>query len=399
MKKRILKENMIIQQRIFKLLFVLILNLGFNTEGHSQCNCTNCLCTDSLELVKLYNATNGASWKTKWTLVNPVANWYGITLANGRVTEIRLASNKIYGTLPNLNITNLKQLWLLDNQLSDTIPNFNLPNLEILHLEGNQLSGRIPDFKMPNLVNLSLSGNQLSGNIPNFNLPNLSDLHLQINKLSGVIPNFNLPNLIRLYLSQNQLNGIIPNINLPKLQTLDMSSNQLSGSIPNFNLPNLQELWLFGNQLSGSIPNFILPKLYSLWLYSNQLTGCIPKEIKIKCPLIGELGGKISDNVKLSTQIWANYWNNGEGICTPSSLKTIIENTWYIHPNPAHNNLFIEGVDEKIAFTIYSLTGNLMLNVFQNEKSIDISSLGSGIYVIRILSTKNDFTRFFVKKD
>ena len=255
---------------------------------------------DSLELVNLYNTTNGPNWvnKTGW-LNGPVRNWFGVSLNNsGRVINISLANNQLTGSVPNFNLPSLQvvflvgnqltgdipdfhlpllqNLWLSNNQLTGSIPNFNLPALQILLLTDNQLSGSIPNFNLPALQYLQLYNNQLTGNIPNFNLPSLITLHLRFNQLTGSIPNFNLPALQGLQLEGNQLSGNIPNFNLPALQVLNLGINQLSGDIPNFNLPALQYLSLNNNQLSGNIPNFNLPALLELKLGFNRLTGTIP---------------------------------------------------------------------------------------------------------------------------
>ena len=237
--------------------------------------CSLKLKQDSLELVKLYNATDGGPW---WNLSKPISKWDGIRLTDDgcSVKSIDLSYERLSGPIPNFNLPKLERLWLGKNQLSGSIPNFNLPNLQELSLYENQLSGAIPNFNLPKLERLWLSKNQLSGAIPNFNLPKLERLWLYKNQLSGSIPNFDLPNLQELSLYENQLSGSIPNFDLPNLWELSLYKNQLSGSIPNFDLPNLQELSLYENQLSGSIPNFDLPKLRNLYLYKNQLSGSIP---------------------------------------------------------------------------------------------------------------------------
>ena len=234
---------------------------------------------DYLELVKLYNLTNGANWKNKWDLSQPISTWHGVTLADDgySVKSISLNSNGLSGRVPNLNLPKLEWLQLNDNQLNGTIPNFDhLPNLRSLNLSDNQLSGSIPNFDLPKLGDLHLHDNKLSGSIPDFDLPHLWRLYLYDNQLSGSIPNFDLPGLVWLYLYSNQLSGTIPNFNLPNLYSLALSYNELSGSIPNFNLPKLEKLYLQDNQLSGSIPNFDLPKLGELKLENNQLSGSIP---------------------------------------------------------------------------------------------------------------------------
>ena len=251
--------------------------------GAAGCPCTNCRCTDSLELVRLYQATDGANWTNPWNLALPMDAWYSSSplhpvIVNGRVANIYLENNNLNGTIPNLNLPKLKTMVLADYQLTGTIPDFNLPELQTLFITNTQMSGSIAPFNnLPNLEQLALGINQLSGAIPNFDLPKLTSLQLAGNQLSGTIPNFNLPELENLELDVNQLTGTIPNFNLPKLKYLSLSSNQLSGQIPDFNLPALQSLNAALNQLSGTLPGFSnLPVLVSLLLNQNQLTGSIP---------------------------------------------------------------------------------------------------------------------------
>lgn len=359
--------------------------------------------TDSLELVSLYNATNGTNWTNKWILTQPMTAWYGITLnTDGRVERINLYRNQLRGIIPNFNLPNLKGLWLSFNQISGNIPNFNLPNLQYLYLYANQISGSIPNFNLPNLQVLDLDNNQLTGSIPNFNLPNLQWLILSFNQLSGNIPNLNLSNLKNLSLYSNQLNGSIPNFslpnlreltlcynqlsdsipnfNLPNLQNLSLNDNQLSGSIPNFNLPNLQQLLLDKNLLSGSIPNFDLPNLQTLYLDNNQLSGCIPASIKTNCPLITAAGGHLFPNPNLATQIWINYWNNGEGACSPTATVESSTETFNvsIYPNPTNGEVHIKGFDVKVGFhdmTIMDMTGRTVFHqttYWQNNELVVI---------------------------
>ena len=218
-----------------------------------------CLAHDSLELVKLYKATNGVQWYESWDLTKPVETWEGVELTKDgcSVREIDLFHNGLRGSIPHLYLPKLEALVLYNNQLSGSIPNFNLPNLKWLYLNNNQLSGSIPNFNFPNLFRLRLNDNQLSGIIPNFNFPNLVRLRLDNNQLSGPIPNFNFPKLYELWLNNNQLSGPIPDFDLPNLEKLHLENNQLTGPLPNFDHSRfLDEVDLENNQLSGSIPDF-----------------------------------------------------------------------------------------------------------------------------------------------
>ena len=443
-----------VRNSALQVLLVLTLILGFYTEGVAQCTCTNCRCNDSLELVKLYNATGGANWTRKWILTHPMTTWSGVFLTDGRVTTVDVSSNNLMGTIPNLKLTKLEYLYinfnynlsgpipnfdlpklqvldlagnlslsgpipnfnllpklhtlfLSDNSLSGTIPNFNsLPKLQTLYLWNNQLTGTIPNFNLlPKLQSLVLSGNQLSGTIPNFDLPKLQYLDLSFNPLSGTIPNFKLKKLQALFFFANELSGPIPNFELPNLQTLQLDFNQLSGTIPNFKLSQLTFISVSSNQLSGQIPNFNLPNLQTLLLNDNQLSGCIANEIKANCPSIGPFGGDVSNNPNLATQTWANYWNNGEGACSPISiaLRAAVRSAttttdWRIYPNPTHDVLNIEGLTEMSKVTIYNVAGGLVFNTQVKDNAIDVSQLSRGMYTIRIISGQNNAAHLFLKE-
>jgi GEVED domain/CARDB/Secretion system C-terminal sorting domain/Domain of unknown function DUF11 len=308
-----------------------------NNTGACVVANNSCRNQDSLQLVSLYNATNGANWTNKWNLATPINTWHGVTLnADGCVLRLRLEINNLVGTIPNLNIPNLDGLYLYENKLSGTIPNFNLPKVEQIYLSMNQLTGTIPNFNLPNLTQLVLFENQLTGSIPNFNLlPKLRGLLLMSNRLTGTIPNFNFLNLEALWLADNALTGAIPNFNFSAAASILLQSNQLT-SIPNFNFPLLVTLNLGKNKFSGPIPNFsstTLPNLTNLYLDNNNFSGCVPNSLKTFC-------GKnvdINQNPLLATQDFAAFCANNTGACVPTSNEDI---TLTIASTPSVYNQF-----------------------------------------------------------
>ncbi|WP_421804881.1 leucine-rich repeat domain-containing protein [Flagellimonas sp.] len=280
-------------------------------------------------LLDLYNATNGPNWATEtdgfigdeWDFNGFVTNaWYGVTVANGHVTELDLEFNELVGNLPASigDLVHLTNLNLFSNDITGSIPNTignlidlqslnfgwnnlngnipdeigNLTALTLLRLEGNDLNGAIP-ASLGNLVNLSslnLSGNQLTGSIPLEllnNLGNLKYLTLYGNQLSGPLPSQlqNLTSLEILSLQSNAFDGSIPTeiANMTALEVIRLGGNNLSGTLPPelSNLINLNELSLQNNQLSGAIPPELgnLPNLSRLSLYNNLLSGPIPPEL------------------------------------------------------------------------------------------------------------------------
>jgi len=175
-----------------KKLIVLLLSVFFifcfPILGKAQTNPT-----DSLALVALYNAANGANWTNTWDLSQPVSTWYGVTMNGSRVANLNLYTNQLSGNIPPEigDLTNLIYLDMGVSQLSGNIPPEigNLANLTHLVLSNAQLSGSIPPEigNLTNLRHLNLSNNQLSGSIPPEigNLANLTHLYLGYNQLSG----------------------------------------------------------------------------------------------------------------------------------------------------------------------------------------------------------------------
>ncbi|TGV01071.1 leucine-rich repeat domain-containing protein [Flavivirga rizhaonensis] len=252
-------------------------------------------------LMALYNATDGANWTNTlandkpWDINVPVCDWYGVTVTDGKVTELKLQNNQLVGAI-NLelgNLSSLVTLYLHNNQLTGNLPTTlgDLINLNVLYLYKNELTGAIPPElgNLSSLVALSLHENQLTGSIPPElgNLSSLVTLFLYKNQLTGSIPPElgNLSSLVTLYLFENQLTGLIPSEigNLSNLQQLNLSSNQLTGIIPLElgELSNFTVLDLAFNQLSGFIPPELgsLSNLRRLYLFNNQLSGSIPPEL------------------------------------------------------------------------------------------------------------------------
>ena len=77
---------------LFKRHFLALLFLSstfFTTQLQAQCGPVN----DSLALVAIYNATNGANWNdnTNWLTSDSYENWLGVTAnADGCVTHLDL---------------------------------------------------------------------------------------------------------------------------------------------------------------------------------------------------------------------------------------------------------------------------------------------------------------------
>ncbi len=192
---------------------------------------------DSLALVALYNATDGANWtnNTNW-LSGPLDTWFGVTATDGSVLEVTLPANNLTGTLPD-EMEDLVSLSVLNfefNNLSGPLPPEigSLSDLDFINLRGNGFSGSIPpEFgDLGSLTVLDLGQNNLSETIPSElgSLINLGSLDVDENQLTGPIPSSfaGLINLNFLNIRSNNIDGLPDLTGLP-LTDFDVSFNRI----------------------------------------------------------------------------------------------------------------------------------------------------------------------------
>ena len=96
-----------------------------------------------------------------------------IGLLRESLEKVNLRNNRIGGTIPN-SIGSLILLTSFDvsyNNLQGGLPSIlftNATGLEVLRVGHNSLTGTIPDLSLSQLRELSLSFNNLTGNVANF---------------------------------------------------------------------------------------------------------------------------------------------------------------------------------------------------------------------------------------
>ena len=226
----------------------LLMVVGLVSLAHAETTLEDVQIQERMALEAVYFATNGPLWTraTGWLTSEPVEDWYGVVVRNGRVVGLRLMENELSGQIPS-EIKHLPQLEFLDfrwNSLKGELPNslFDLSKLQVLLLKGNGLSGAVsPKIgQLTELNRLDLSHNQFSGEIPNElgQLGRLRGLGLHHNNLSGVIPEelAKISGLRKLFLSDNRLIGQIPEgmQSLSELSHLNLARNFLIGDVPEY---------------------------------------------------------------------------------------------------------------------------------------------------------------------
>ncbi|MBR5146584.1 MAG: T9SS type A sorting domain-containing protein [Bacteroidales bacterium] len=84
----------------------------------------------------------------------------------------------------------------------------------------------------------------------------------------------------------------------------------------------------------------------------------------------------------------------GDGIETP----TVSESSVNIYPNPVNNKLFVSTNSKIEAISIYTITGVMVYNEKISNNVIDVTSLNSGIYFVKINTKEGEIIERFVKK-
>ena len=231
---------------------------------------------DYTALMAIYNSCGGSAWD--FGLPNPgwgepkesatVGNWEGVSVSNGRVSELDLRRLNMVGVLPTEMglLTRLRQFNALENDIRGSIPASigNIRALRVLQISGNNLSGSIPPeiADCTNIKEIRLANNRLTGELPSRlgELQKMTDLFLENNRLSGTLP----PELA----------------NCARLKVVRLFNNRFSGSIPSAwgNFPVIEQLLLHENQLTGSIPPELGMNSTMSWLKldDNQLSGPLP---------------------------------------------------------------------------------------------------------------------------
>jgi Leucine-rich repeat (LRR) protein len=263
---------------------------------------------DSLALVAVYNASDGANWaKNKWDLSKPMTEWPAVTLnEDGRVSALKLSTSGVITkewTLPAEigNLTELTDLRINSNKLTGEIPEtvYDLVKLEYLYFQNDNLTGALsPKLgQLTELIQLYVDRNtNMTGGIPKEigNLKKLERINISQSGIGGEIPAElgQCESLLQFMAYNTKISGELPDIwDMPVLQTVMLHTNPgLTGNLPN-SLSKLKSLssgtapslQLYGCNFTGNIPESFanLPaKTTQVQVQNNRMSGVIPAAVQ-----------------------------------------------------------------------------------------------------------------------
>lgn len=177
-----------------------------NSTGQQPPNATDARFLPRYALATLYYATvvESSKWTndTRWLSNEDECTWYGLACRQNdthRVTELKLPSNNLVGTLPPEVglLTTLTDFVVTKNNLTGLPPweqaLKSMLELELLDLRENMLEGNLTelDFKtLSRLEDLLLSFNRFGGGVPqDAMLPSsLETFNFDNNNMTGTIP-------------------------------------------------------------------------------------------------------------------------------------------------------------------------------------------------------------------
>lgn len=331
-----------------------------------------CHQNDSLALVDLYNATNGANWTSTWDLNQPMDTWYGVTLnGSGCVQRVSLNNNNLNGHLPEEigNLTSLQIFWVNDNNLTGPIPSEinNLTKLVQLEISKNPNLNSIPNLSgLTNLEQLNISWIPFGGSMPSWigDLTSLKIFAAMYNNWEDLPASLaNLTNLEILSIDGNKLSGSLPNwiSSLNNLNLLTASENSLDSLTANFSTSNPNIFWfqIEENQFTFNdiLPNISIP----LFIYAPQ------QKIYKDTTILKGIGKNLTINLLIDDTVTTNIYKwykdgqlittiNGNNEFTISNLQESDEGIYHVeitNPNAPLLTLMSHNISVEVLTDCY----------------------------------------------
>ncbi len=344
------------------------------------------------------------------------------------LNKVTDASFMFYGTtsftgassMQNWNTSNIQNFSFMFSLLFDVNPTpaltdqFNPPYFDswdmssatnLSYMFGNRtvFNQTLNSWNVSNVTDMSwMFGQCLSFNqrLDNWNTSSLEDMHFMFH----MIPVFNQPlnwntsnvtNMSHAFHGCTIFNQPLENWDMTKVTRID----QMLNSASSYNQP-------LGNWNLASVVNgtgaFNITAI-NCENYSKTLLGWADNPNTANNVSIATLTGfKYASNVSDKRDILINKgWlltGDSPGSCLLSSSDLKLKKKPLLYPNPAVDDIHIEGLSDIKGYKIFDATGRLVKEGNPNNEMINVSSLTKGNYILQLIMKDTIISSKFIKK-
>lgn len=287
---------------------------------------------------------------------------------DNNISSIDVSNNLL---LESIGVTNNTQISSIDVSKNTKLSKLYIYNLSLTELDVTN---------NPELVDLDMDYNKVE-ELDLSNNPKLSFLSIEHNKIKTIDFSNNLELTIvsmqgnlftELDVSANQ-ELLILTCGGNLFTELDFSQNSKLIHISSVGNSKLEKL----NVANG---NNNLEKM-QVWAYENPKLFCI------------QVDSNFTSNEKWRKDDQASYNIND---CKTASVEENITENVTVFPNPTTATLEISGIETPQELTVFSIVGKQVLQA-KNTKTIDLSVLNKGVYLLKIKTDKGQTTQKIIK--
>jgi Leucine-rich repeat (LRR) protein len=376
---------------------------------------------DSLALVEIYKAGDGANWTitgSKWLTEAPINEWQGVTVANDRVTILYLNNIDMGGTLsPYIGQLTALTRFEIQNapKLNGSIPSelWNCTKIGRLQIKFTGLTGGIPQQgleKMTSLYEINFESTNLGGEIPAkvYELPSLTHAYLHRSGFTGVVPASvtKATKLKRFYLQGNKLQGPLPYLELNGSDIkVELTGNFFSfndvkpyhdnkakvGSMVNdFQYAQPEQKFTFN---AGDLVKFNLNVADGdsyVWFFNAGTepvaTDPAMEIASVSAANVGSYTCKVQSGLVSNFDIRAIFTIE-EVKGGANAVSSVDQHSVSVFPNPFSNSVTVNGSTNIQSVVVTNITGKIVYKadgLNDTKTTINTSSFAKGIYFISV---------------
>lgn len=342
-----------------------------------------------------------------------INNWSTSNVATMQNMFFNASSfNQDLGTWKTSSVTNMLGMFNNATAFNQNIGKWdvsNVANMANMFSNASSFNQKINSWNTAIVSNMSsmfsgaTSFNQEINNWNTSNVLNMSAMFFEATSFNQDISNWNtstVTTMRKMFVRASSFNQDISSWdtnNVISMEHMFNGATSFDYSIGNWDVSNVTNMSNMFNNVKLSTSNY--DNMLQLWDVQSLQEGVYFNGGNSKyCE------GKTARNNMIASNNWTIADGGSEGLnCTISDFGIALRNIgnkevngFKLHPNPAHDILFIEGLEKGNHIEVIDVTGKVMM-ISTTESAINginISTLGSGIYFIK--SPTND--SFLIKK-